>query len=309
MLCRPVRWLTISAEPVQLSNLCTLNSADQPPLVSAVSVTMPHKYVYRPTDKTEFVASSAEHLELLLSCMDVDHTFAVHPPAESNEAPEPDQPPINPPSQPHLYANGDTPHSNGNITNLEGGDAETEEEGDPEKEAWRTATKAKKKVFMRASMLWAFKAHQRAKHRSKLSLLTFGAQRPVPEMKASGGQRVSASAAASLALSRTLHMENKASCGPAIDIWPPEAPLKAEVRSWDFDSKCRSCLIMLTDFQSFGQAIFVRWTILCCRFYARSLKGAESGVWHYTMADTMLSDWLLHQILSSDLCSQVKERQ
>lgn len=217
---------------MQLSDLCTVDDRDRPALVSAVNVTMPHKYVHRPTAKTEFVASSAAHLELLLSCMDVDIMFAVQPLAQPQDPLEPEDAPqslCSQPTQTHVYANGDAPHSNGNMPASEGGNGDTEE-ADPEREAWKSAFAAKKEAFIRASMLWAFQAHQRVKHRSKLSLLTFGAHRPVTD--AHSGQGTSAAIAASVALARTLHMENKGACGPAIDIWPTEAPMEAKVRLW-----------------------------------------------------------------------------
>ena len=227
--CRPAKWLTVSCEEVLLRDLITSDEESQPPLVSAVNATMPADDTHRPSSKTEFIVGDATHLQLLMSCMDVDNMFAVSTEAqpegdtEWEEARQPDQNGDTP------CDNGDVPHSNGIVTESAKTDLE-ENEVDPEKQAWQTASKTKKKAFMRTSMLWVFQAHQRVKHRSKLSLLTFGAQQPVPERGSGCKENVSPSVAASVALSRTLHMENRASCGPAVDIWPPRAPVKAQVQ-------------------------------------------------------------------------------
>ncbi len=226
--CRPVKWLTVSCEEVLLRDLLTFDEEVKPPLMSAVNATMPADDSYRPSSKTEFVVGSTAHLQLLLSCMDVDNMFAVSTNAQPEDVPEQDET-----SQPDQngdtpYENGDVPHGNGIVTESEEAVVEAEEV-DPERDAWRTASTAKKRAFMRASMLWAFQAHQRVKHRSKLSLLTFGAQQPLPERGSDCKGNASPSVAASVALSRTLQMENQASCGSAVDIWPPGAPVKAQV--------------------------------------------------------------------------------
>jgi len=193
---------------------------------------------HRLSAKTEFVASTAAHLELLLSCMDVDNVFAVNLNTSSDD-PQDDyeaeacapELAIPPPAQSQSYANGDLPHGNGHSTAEDIGEIEEIEgdEIDSEREVWNSASQAKKRAFLRASMLWAFQAHQRVKHRSKLSLLTFGALYDTPVLKDENEHSISPSVAAAVALSRTLHMETRASCGTAIDIWPPDAPVNIQV--------------------------------------------------------------------------------
>jgi len=100
------------------------------------------------------------------------------------------------------------------------------EGGDAGSEAARAAPGATRAD---GSMLWAFQAHLAARAGGRLSLVTFGAHAGVPgeEGAARGAARgrpgADAAAAAALALARTHWMEARASAGPALDIWPPDA--------------------------------------------------------------------------------------
>lgn len=226
----------MSSVEVPLGDLCTLEEEERPVAVLAVNATMHADEKHRTSAKTEFVTSTAAHLELLLSCMDVDNMFAVNlntsseDPRDEDEAEAcaPEQA-VSPPAQSQPYANGDLPHGNGYSTAEEIEEIEGDEV-DPERETWKTASEAKKRAFLHASMLWTFQAHQRVKHRSKLSLLTFGALIDTPVLKEDNVHSIFPSVAAAVALSRTLHMESRVSCGTAVDLWPPDAPINIQVR-------------------------------------------------------------------------------
>ena len=69
-----------------------------------------------------------------------------------------------------------------------------------------------------ASFLWAIQAHRAARHRSRLSVVTFG---QAQAMASTVAQRTSTAAAVPIAAARTLFMEDRPACGPLIDIWPP----------------------------------------------------------------------------------------
>jgi len=71
-----------------------------------------------------------------------------------------------------------------------------------------------------ASFLWAIQAHRAVRHRSRLSVVTFGQVQPMATTSRSA-QCVSPAAAIATAAARTLFMEDRQACGPIIDIWPP----------------------------------------------------------------------------------------
>ena len=68
-----------------------------------------------------------------------------------------------------------------------------------------------------ASFLWAIQAHRAARHRSRISVVTFGQTQP---MASAAAQHISPSAAMATAVARALFMEDRPVCGPMIDIWP-----------------------------------------------------------------------------------------
>ena len=69
-----------------------------------------------------------------------------------------------------------------------------------------------------ASFLWAIQAHRAVRHRSRISVVTFGQVRP---MASAVARRISPAAAVATAAARTLFMEDREASGPIIDIWPP----------------------------------------------------------------------------------------
>ena len=77
---------------------------------------------------------------------------------------------------------------------------------------------AKEGTCWEASFVWAIQAHRAARHRSRLSVVTFGQAQP---MASAVAQHMAPTAALPIAAARTLFMEDRRACGPLIDIWPP----------------------------------------------------------------------------------------
>lgn len=93
-----------------------------------------------------------------------------------------------------------------------------------------------KKAFMQATMLKAFQAHQNIQHPSRISVLSFGDKGEGLLGQASLEEKFSAVTQQGLhdncqktsdyhtsviAMHKTLYMENRATCGPAIHCWGP----------------------------------------------------------------------------------------
>lgn len=236
MLCRTTRWLIVSLQEVMLHDICSMTPTDSPPMVSCI--------VYDPSgggaalSPNTCVAKDAAHLQQLVSACDADAMLCVVPRAFNVQV-------LN-------YICNHSEHK------LLWAIFHIRRNAPYLTVSCFTDTillvQATSNGLWESSFLWAIQAHRACHHRSRISLITFGLQRPTIANQRYVDSPLTAAALGSM---RTLFMEDRATCGPIIDIFPASKLPSLHILQSAIMAPKPEYALALHNGQSFGERLVV----------------------------------------------------